>query len=112
MYIHINRERELLLINEENNVSCVTPNFSKIQCLPSFACFVVGLPPSSRKTCGPSLVFGAEEQTLSPIRGLLASSGLFTPRPKGRLLGQRSQRSVGCRPRPRPRRQDLGQLLS
>lgn len=30
VYIHINRERELLQINEENNVPCMIPDFFKI----------------------------------------------------------------------------------
>lgn len=51
-----------------------------------------------------------ERRYLVQFGVILSSSGVFTLRPKGRLLGQRSERGVWLRGR--PRRRECGQLRS
>lgn len=49
--MHINRQRELLLINEKNNVSCVTPLKSSVS--QPLTVWWSGFQPPPRKPAGP-----------------------------------------------------------
>lgn len=71
-------------------------------------CFVVGTQNFLQENLrAPINVFPAGQKIVQ-LGAVLSSSGVFTLRPKGRLPGQRSERGI-C-PRGRPRRREWGQL--
>lgn len=66
--IYINRERELLLINEENNVSCVIPDFLKIYCLQISGCIAVATSKFLQENLRAAFSVPSRELMLGPIR--------------------------------------------